>query len=142
MIAIDYSIFVQIASFLVLWFLLSKLLFNPYLALLEAREKSTDGVKAETAALLKEGERLRAEYESAIARAREEGDLAKKTLQSEAFQARDRILAHARQEAAAVIQAAHIEIEQQFQKGYQLAIQEAERIARQMAEKILGRTIQ
>jgi F-type H+-transporting ATPase subunit b len=142
MIAIDYSIFVQIVSFLFLWFLLSKLLFKPYLALIEAREKSTDGVKAETAALLKEGERLRAEYENAIARAREEGELAKKALQSEALQTRERILAQARQEAATVIQAAHIEIEREVQKGYQVAVQEAERIARQMAEKILGRTIQ
>jgi F-type H+-transporting ATPase subunit b len=142
MIAIDYSIFVQIGSFLVLWFLLSKLLFKPYLALLEAREKSTDGVKAETAALLKEGERLRAEYETTITRAREEGELAKKALQNEAVQARDRILAQARQEATAVVQAAHIEIERELQKGYQVAVQEAERIARQIAEKILGRTIQ
>ncbi|MGH7833143.1 MAG: ATP synthase F0 subunit B [Candidatus Binatia bacterium] len=142
MIAIDYSIFVQIGSFLVLWFLLSKLLFKPYLALLEAREKSTDGVKAETAALLKEGERLRAEYETTITRAREEGELAKKALQNEAVQARDRILAQARQEATAVVQAAHIEIERELQKGYQVAVEEAERIARQIAEKILGRTIQ
>jgi F-type H+-transporting ATPase subunit b len=142
MIAIDYSIFVQIVSFLFLWFLLSKLLFKPYLALIEAREKSTDGVKAETAALLKEGERLRAEYETTITRAREEGELAKKALQNEAVQARDRILAQARQEATAVVQAAHIEIERELQKGYQVAVQEAERIARQIAEKILGRTIQ
>jgi F-type H+-transporting ATPase subunit b len=142
MIAIDYSIFVQIVSFLILWFLLSRLLFKPYLALLEAREKSTDGVKAETAALLKEGERLRSEYESAIARAREEGELEKKTLQSEALQTRERILAQARQEATALIQAAHIEIERDVQQGYQVAVQEAERIARLMAEKILGRTIQ
>jgi F-type H+-transporting ATPase subunit b len=142
MIAIDYSIFVQILSFLILWFLLSKLLFKPYLDLLEAREKSTDGVKAETASLLKEGERLRAEHENAIARAREAGELAKKALQSEALQIRDRILAQARQEAAAVVQAAHVEIERELQTGYQFAVQEAERIARQIAEKILGRSVQ
>jgi F-type H+-transporting ATPase subunit b len=142
MIAIDYSIFVQIVSFLVLWFLLGKILFKPYLALIEAREKSTDGVRAETATLLEEGARLRAQYESAIARARDEGEAVKKTLQTEALQSRDHILARARREAAEIVQNAHLEIEAELKKGLEIAAQEAQTIARRMAEKILGRPVQ
>lgn len=64
MIALDYTVIVQIVSFLFFWFLLTKLLFRPFLGLLEERERRTEGVRAETASLVNEGERLRAEYEN------------------------------------------------------------------------------
>ena len=141
MIALDYTVLVQIVSFLVLWFLLTRLLFRPFVALLEEREKRTEGVKAEAAALVGEGERLRAQYESAIARAKGEGATAKEGILQQARQARERLLAEARAEAADSLAAVREEIQNELRRGRQPAAQEAEAIARQMAEKILGRGI-
>ena len=60
----DYTILVyQIILFLILWAILSKILFHPYLALLDERERKTAGTLREAADLEREGERLRAEYE-------------------------------------------------------------------------------
>ena len=141
MIALDYTVLVQIVSFLVLWFLLTRLLFRPFVALLEEREKRTDGVKGEAASLAGEGERLRTEYESAIARAKDEGAAAKEGILQQARQARERLLSQARAEAADRLAAIRQEIQGEMQKARSLAAQEAEGIARQMAEKILGRRI-
>ncbi|MGH7775081.1 MAG: ATP synthase F0 subunit B [Candidatus Binatia bacterium] len=141
MIALDYTVIVQIVSFLFLWFLLTRLLFRPFIGLLEERERRTEGVKAETASLLEEGERLRVEYENEIARARDEGNAAKEAILQEARQARERLLAQAREEAARRLEVVRGEVQREMQRGRELATREAEVIAQQMAEKILGRKV-
>ena len=141
MIAPDYTVIVQIVSFLIFWLVLTKLLFNPFLALLEEREQRTEGVKAEAAALMEESERLRAEYESAIARAEDEGRAVKESLLQEARQLRERILSQSREQASRMLAAARQEIQREMQRGRELAAREAQEIARQMAEKILGRKL-
>lgn len=141
MIALDYTVLIQIVAFLVFWFLLTKLLFKPFIGLLEERERRTEGAKAEAAALKEEGERLSKEYERAIAQAREEGRAAKEGIIQEARQLRERLLSQAREEAARMVQAAREEIRKELERGRELAAREAEAIARQMAEKILGRRI-
>lgn len=141
MIALDYTVLIQIVAFLVFWFLLTKLLFKPFIGLLEERERRTEGAKAEAAALKEEGERLSKEYERAIAQAREEGRAAKEGIIQEARQLRERLLSQAREEAARMVEAAREEIHKELERGRELAAREAEAIARQMAEKILGRRI-
>ena len=141
MIALDYTVLVQIVSFLLLWFLLTRLLFRPFVALLEERERRTDGIKAVAASLTAEAERLRAEYEGAIARARDEGAAVKESILQEARQGRERFLTEARGQAADRLAAVRDELQKELRRGRDLAAQEAEGIARQMAEKILGRKI-
>ena len=136
-----YTVLVQIVAFLALWFLLSKLLFRPFIALLEERETRTEGLKAAAAALTAEAERLRAEYESAIAKANEEGAAVKETILQEARRTRERLLAESRAQAAERLTAVREEIQKEMRQGRELALQEAAAISRQMAEKILGRKI-
>lgn len=141
MIALDYTILVQIVFFLVFWFLLTKLFFKPFVGLVEERERRTAGVKAEAAALEEEGERLSKEYEYAVAKARDEGRAVKEAIVQEARQTRERLLTQAREEASRTLAAVRQEIQRELQRGRELAAREAEAIARQMAEKILGRKI-
>jgi F-type H+-transporting ATPase subunit b len=141
MITIDYSVWLQIASFLVFWFLLNKLLFKPYLGILEEREHKTEGTRAEAAQLAEEANRLKAEYEKAIAEATAEAQAIKETIRIEAARARDQILNQAREEAAGRLQVARDTLQRELQRSRAQAAREAETIARQMAEKILGRKI-
>ncbi|HTM11002.1 MAG TPA: ATP synthase F0 subunit B [Verrucomicrobiae bacterium] len=131
----------QIVVLLLLWAILSKLLFKPFLALVEEREKRTEGLKAAAAALTAEAERLRADYESAIRQASEEGAAAKETILDEARRTREQLLGQARAEAAERLTAVRQEIQKEMQQGRAQALQEAAGIARQMAEKVLGRKI-
>lgn len=141
MIDFVYTVLVQIVAFLALWFVLSKLLFKPFIALLEERENRSEGLKAAAASLVAEGERLRAEYESAIAKANEEGAAVKETLLQEARQTRERLLAESRAQAADRMTAVREDIKNEMAKSRALALQEAAVIARQMAEKVLGRMV-
>jgi F-type H+-transporting ATPase subunit b len=141
MIDFVYTVLVQIVAFLALWFLLSKILFKPFIALLEERENRSEGLKAAAASLVAEGERLRAEYESAIAKANEEGAAVKETILREARQTRERLLAESRAQAADRMTAVREDIKKEMAQGRELALQEAVVIARQMAEKVLGRMV-
>jgi F-type H+-transporting ATPase subunit b len=138
----DYTILVyQIILFLILWVILSKILFHPYLALLDERERKTAGTLREAADLEREGERLRAEYEEKIAQAQAAGYAAKEAIVKEANEQREKLLAQAREEAARVLEKTREEVRAQLEKERQLAAAEAVNIARDMVSKILGRTI-
>lgn len=141
MIALDYTVLIQVVAFLVFWFLLTRLLFKPFLALLGERERRTEGVRGEAVSLKEEGERLRKEYEYAVAQARAEGYAVKEGIVREARQTRERLLTQAREEAARMLAAIREEIQKELQRGREQAAREVEAIGQQMAEKILGRRI-
>ena len=141
MISLDYTVLVQIASFLLFWFFLNKLVFTPFRRVIEEREQRTDGVKTETESLIEERARLQEEVESQIAQARAEGKNIKEAILQEALRTRERLLNQAQGNAAQVLQTARDEIQQEVQRVQGLIAKEAEAIAQQMAEKILGRKI-
>ncbi len=141
MIDIDYSIFIQIALFLVIWFFLARFVFTPFQRLLGEREQRTEGMKAEAETLLEEAQRLRIQYEERITKAKEEGDSIKEGIRQEALEAREELLAQVQEEAARFLQTARQQIQQEMEKGRELALQEAEVLAQQMAEKILARKV-
>ena len=141
MIAVDYTIFIQIGLFLVLWFLLARFVFRPFLRSLEDREKQTDGVLNEVQGLTEEAEQLKLTYEEAIATATRDGQAIKEALRQEAQQAREKLLAETRAEAARFLGNARREIEEELRRGRDAARKEAEAIALQMAEKVLARKL-
>jgi F-type H+-transporting ATPase subunit b len=142
MIFLDYTAVYQIILFLVLWAILNKLLFRPYLALLDERERKTSGARTESAELEHQAERLKAEYDEKIAQAQAAGNVAKETVLNEARQRREDLLARARQEASSALERVRHELAIQMEKERQLAAAEAASIAREMVQKILGRDVQ
>src|ERR1041385_4518784 len=100
----DYTVVYQIILFLVLWAILSKLLFRPYLELLEERERRTTGAARETAELELEANQLRLAYEEQIAKAQAAGNAAKEAILTDARQRREELLGQARQEASSALE--------------------------------------
>jgi F-type H+-transporting ATPase subunit b len=141
MIALDYSVAVQIIAFLVLWFLLSKVLFGPFLGLVEERERRTDGARAEAARLAAEGERLRSEYERAVEATKEEGRRLREELLEEGRRTQERLVIESRDAAARLLESVRDEMQRAMRREREAAAEEAAGIARQMAEKILGRRV-
>jgi F-type H+-transporting ATPase subunit b len=141
MISLDYSVVYQIVLFLVVWVILRKILFQPYLHLLEERERKTTGAQHDSLELEHEGARLRAEYEEKIAQAKAAGYASKEAILQEARRERESILTEAREEAMKLLEGMRREVETQMQKEGQLAAVEARIIAQEMASKILGRKV-
>jgi F-type H+-transporting ATPase subunit b len=141
MISLDYSVIYQIVLFLVVLIVLSKVLFRPYLILLEERERETTGAQHDLSELEHEATQLRAQYEDKIAQAQAAGYAAKEAILQEARQQRETVLNQARQEAMSTLEGVRRELASQMQKERQLAATEIRTIAREMASKILGRNV-
>jgi F-type H+-transporting ATPase subunit b len=141
MISLDISILYQIILFVILWLILNKILFQPYLRLLEERERRTTGAQHDSADLEHEGARLRAQYEEKIAQAQAAGYAAKDAILHDARGQRERILGQAREEAAATLEQNRREITLALEKEKQLAAAEAAAVAGEMVSKVLGRKV-
>jgi F-type H+-transporting ATPase subunit b len=141
MISLDISILHQIILFIVLGLILNKILFQPYLRLLEERERRTIGAEHDSADLEHEGARLRAQYEEKIAQAQTAAYAAKDAILQEARQQREKILGQARAEAASKLEQARREIALALEKEKALAAVEAATVAGEMVSKVLGRKV-
>lgn len=141
MISLDISILYQIILFVALWLILNKILFQPYLRLLEERERRTIGAEHDSADLEHEGARLRAQYEEKIAQAQTAAYAAKDAILQEARQQREKILGEARAAAASKLEQARREISLALEKEKALAAAEAAAVAGEMVSKVLGRKV-
>jgi F-type H+-transporting ATPase subunit b len=141
MISLDISVAYQIILFLILWAILHRVVFRPFLALLEKRELKTQGARQETAELEREGGRLKAQYEEKIAQAHAASNAAKEVIVRDARQQREQILNQARVEAASVLERARQEIQHEMQRARQLAAIEVAAVAQEMVSKVLGRRV-
>ena len=141
MISIDYSLVVQIVLFLILWSILRRVLFGPVGRLMAERERRTEGSHAEARSLTEEGQELQAQYDAAIARARAEGEAIKSEIREEAQKARNVILSQGRDAATQKIQEIREEVRKELEAARRVAATNAEALAQEMAEKVLGRKL-
>ena len=141
MISLDISILYQVILFILLWLVLNKILFQPYSALLEERERRTSGAQHDSADLEHEGARLRAQYEEKIAQAQSSAAADRERILHTAREERERTLAQARQEAEQHLAGVRREIAAVLEVERRLAAAEAGTIAAEIASKVLGRKV-
>jgi len=141
MISLNISVLWQILLFLGLWLIVSKVLFRPYMAVLEQREQKTMGAEDSSEYLEQQAERLRAQYEESIAKAAAAGNASKDAILQEARQHREALLSSAREEAAGILERVRQEVQSQLAQEHDLAVREADAVAQDMVSKILGRRV-
>jgi F-type H+-transporting ATPase subunit b len=141
MISLDISILYQVILFVILWLILNKVLFQPYIHLLEERERRTSGAEHDSADLEQEGARLRAQYEEKIAQAQAAGYAAKDGIVQEGRQQREKVLAQAREDASSALERVRQDVAAALAQEKQLAATEAAVVAGEMVSKALGRKV-
>ena len=141
MIHLDFSIAYQIILFLVLWVILNKVLFQPYLHLLAERERKTTGAQHDSTDLEHEGARLKAQYEEKIAQAQAAGYAAKDAILQDGRQQRGKILSQAREEATGTLEGVRNEVAAALEQERRLARAEVATVAGEMVTKVLGRRV-
>ena len=141
MIHLDFSIVYQMILFLILWVILNKILFQPYLHLLNERELKTTGAEHDSSDLEHEGARLKAQYEEKIGQAQAVGYAAKDAIVQDGRQQREKILSQARDEAAATLERVRNEVASTLEQERRVAAAEVSNVAGAMVAKVLGRTV-
>jgi F-type H+-transporting ATPase subunit b len=130
-----------IANFLILLFILKKLLYKPLLQMLDERKQSIEDAinNAETAKT--EAEKLRKDYETRLAEARQEAQdiIAKATKLGEEM--KQEIVTSAQNEANKAIQRAQEEISRERDQAVAALRDEVATLAVLAAGKVIGKTI-
>ena len=141
MISIDFSLVVQIVLFLILWNILRRVLFGPVGRLMAERERRTEGAHGEARSMVEDGKELQAQYDAAIAKARTEGEVIKSQIRDEALKARNVILSQGRDAATQKIHEIREEVRKELEAARSVAATNADALAQEMAEKVLGRKL-
>ena len=141
MISLDISILYQVILFVALGLIVNKVHFQPYLKLLDERERKTTGSQHDSSELDQESARLRAQYEEKIAHAQSLAAAERERILQSARDQRERILSAARQEAEQTLAGRRREIAAALVAERRLASAEAATIAADIASKVLGRKV-
>ncbi|RMG02710.1 MAG: hypothetical protein D6726_07035 [Nitrospirae bacterium] len=105
--------FVQLANFLILLFLLNKLLFQPLLNLFEERKEATEGALEEARKMQEEKDRALQAFQKEMAEAREKAREIFNQLREEGLAEQKRIVSEAQDETLKEIEKAREEIKKE-----------------------------
>jgi F-type H+-transporting ATPase subunit b len=137
----DFSFVIQVISFLLLWWALKRLTFDPVLHVLEEREARTRGGLAEAERTRAEAEAAAEQYESSLREVRhavlQQTDAARKAAEEE----QRRRLDAARAEADAELSRLRSDIAAQVEQAKATLAREAHAIGTLMAERVTGRSL-
>lgn len=137
----DKTLLVQVALFVALWLALKPLLFDPMLKLFEEREKRIEGAIGEAREIDLKSVAAKTKYDDALSKARGEGATERDRLRGEGIKKENELLAQARTEAQAKLEAGRKQAQADFSKAKDELAAERQRLAKDVAARVLGREV-
>lgn len=141
MLKIDYSLFVQIANFLFLLFILNIILYRPIRRILNRRREEMDTAVDRIGDFLNRSERYESEFEENVVDARREGHRAKEDIRADGLNEEKTMIQDAASQAGEKIAEAKREIDLKVADVRQSLQNEVAQFSRELAEKMLGRSL-
>lgn len=141
MIKLDWTLLLQFANFMVLLLVLNALLYKPLRAVLAARKATIDGDLAKARALDEEIQAQVAEYEAKLQEARQRGSQERMALRQAALAEEAKMLGAANEKASQRLQSLKEQVAGEAEAARQTLRSETEALARQVAGKVLGRSL-
>ena len=139
MIDLDLTFIIQIGIFLVLLFILNKLLFKPYLKLFEERDGLVDGMREGASAIKKQVAEKSAQFDEAVREATLGAAQRVERMRAEGQAVAADMLAKSREKSAAEIEKAVTQIRAEAEVARKDLVRDVNLISVQIAEKVLGR---
>ena len=141
LIEINWTLGVQLVSFLLLLAVLYKLMYRPLLAALEGRTTAIQQQLAEAQAAREEAQRALGAMEERIRAAQAEAQALRERALREAAELRDRLSAEARQEATRLIEGAQAQVSQEVRRARAELRAEVGGLATQIAERLIRKSL-
>jgi F-type H+-transporting ATPase subunit b len=141
MLQIDSTLFLQIVNFLFLVWILNRLLFRPFLKVVEERVERTRGARTQAEDLAVKAEDLKGQYESGVSEAKSQGGSYKEAQIRAGQSDSEKIVGEARMKNSDHIGSARRELQASVEEARKELVQDSINLAKEMTEKILGRTI-
>ena len=141
MIKLDWTLFLQFANFMILMVVLNTLLFKPLRAALQARKAAIEGSRAKVQDLEEQVQAQIARYEGQLQEARAQGGQERAALRKAAQQEEARIIGEANKLSQEKLQSIKDKIQEEVVVARQSLRDETDRLAREIAGKVLGRAV-
>jgi F-type H+-transporting ATPase subunit b len=135
------TFFVLIVSFLVFWFIFSRLFFRPFLNLLSEREQRFRNLSDRTEQLLKEARAADQEREKRLAQVRTESLQRREAERRKAEAEAAQMMEAARTEARSQLEAVRDRIEGELRAAESELERIGHTLAGELAERVLGRRL-
>ena len=136
MIDLDITFFIQLANFFIVLAVLNPLLIKPIRNIIRERKAAAAALLGESDGFFKSAEGKLAQYESALAKAREEALADREAARAEALAAGDGITARASQEAQSSLKSAREDIEAQTAAAFASLRAEIDPLAKEIIAKV------
>jgi F-type H+-transporting ATPase subunit b len=140
-IKLDWTLLLQFANFMILLVVLNVLLYKPLRAALAARKATIDGDLAKARATEEQIQAQVAEYEAKLQEARQRGSQERTALRQAAVAEEGRLLGAANEAASRRLQELKGQVADEAASARQALRGETEALARQIAGKVLGRSV-
>lgn len=138
---LDGSFFVQLGIFIIAFLLLRGMVFRPIMALFDARSAAMEGSRDEAKRLEGEADAKRDHFEAQLRNVRQKASEERLKLQGQAQQLARELTDKARRESTAALSSAKAQLDLESKNTRQRAQAEVPALARQIAEKLLGRSV-
>jgi len=142
MVDIDSTVFIQLVNFLLLIWILNQVLYKPILGILDRRKDILDKAQEEVKSVQETIDRRVAEYEEKIRAAKMEAMGQKGDLAKEGAAAAKVITDKAKGEISGMMGEFQTKLEKELASVRELLRNQSRRISSEIAEKVLGRSIQ
>jgi F-type H+-transporting ATPase subunit b len=142
MVDIDFTMFIQLVNFLLLIWILNQVLYKPLLRIMDRRKEILDKAQEEVKNVQETIDQRVAAYEEKIRAAKMEAMGQKGDLAKEGAEAAKVITDKAKGEIAGLMGEFQAKLEKELASAREILRNQSLRISSEIAEKVLGRSIQ
>ena len=141
MLSVDYTLFIQIANFLVLLFILNLVLYKPIRKILLKRKEEFHAYEESIGEFESKSEEGSKDFSEGMITARKEGFQEKEGLKGQGLEEEKALIGSATASALEKIDEAKKNIDQTIQEAWAGLEKESAAFSKELAEKILGRSL-
>ncbi len=138
----NYTIFIQMITFLALVFILNVLLYKPLLSIIERRKKQLDELESEIKLFNESVDKRAAEYEEKLKLAKSNASELKKEIIKEGTDQAKKIVDAVRNEIPLMMQEFQQKMDKEIQIARQTLDSQSRKLSLEIAQKVMGRSVQ
>lgn len=138
----DYTIFIQIITFLILIYILNILLYKPILSIIERRKKQLNELENEIKLFNESVDKRAAEYEEKLKLAKTNASELKKEIIKEGADQAKNIIDNVRNEIPLMTQEFEQKMDKEINAARQILNNQSRKLSLEIAQKVMGRSVQ
>jgi F0F1-type ATP synthase, subunit b len=138
----DYTLLIQIVTFLILIYILNLLLYKPILAIIDRRKKQLEELENEIKLFKESVDKRVAEYEEKLKQAKANATELKKEIIKEGDNQAKSIIDVVRNEIPLMTHEFQQKMDKEIQAARQILSSQSRKLSLEIAEKVLGRSVQ